>query len=214
MHAAARYGVTALGVTLSEPQDRLANERIRDAGLSDRCRAEVMDYRTIPGDGSYDKIASIGMVEHVGEERLHDYFAAAWRLLRPRGVFLNHGIAHPPRKIRGASFSESYIFPDSQPVPIAVYTQVAEAVGFEVRDVESLREHYMLTLRHWVRRLEARHVEAVQATDESTYRAWRVFMAVSAHLLEAGTYNIYQSLLLKPNGGESGLPLTRADWYS
>lgn len=214
MHAAKTYGVSALGITLSEPQARLANERIRQEGLENRCRAEVLDYRTVPGDAVFDKVASIGMVEHVGELKLPEYFGHAWRVLRPGGVFLNHGIAHPPQTIRGASFSQAYVFPDSQPVPLAVGTRAAESAGFEVRDVESLREHYTLTLRHWVRRLEDRHDEAVKETDESTYRAWRLFMSVSARQFERGIYNVYQSLLVKPDSGKSNLPLTRADWYS
>jgi cyclopropane-fatty-acyl-phospholipid synthase len=212
--AAKKHKVSALGITLSEPQAKLANERIQKEGLSDRCHAEVRDYRQMAGVGSFDKIASIGMVEHVGEPMLHEYFSQAWRLLRPGGVFLNHGIAHPPLATRGQSFSQAYAFPDSEPVPINVSTRIAEEVGFEVRDVESLREHYLLTLRHWVRRLEAHHEKAVQATDEATYRVWRLFMSASAYEFKTGSCNIYQSLLVKPDRGISGLPLTRTDWYT
>lgn len=214
IYAAKKYGVSALGITLSEPQAKLANERIRQEGLDDRCRAEVRDYRQVDGPGSFDKLVSVGMVEHVGEPVLPEYFGQAWRLLRPGGVFLNHGITHPRLATRGGSFSQAYVFPDGEPVPINVSTRIAEEVGFEVRDVESLREHYMLTLRHWVRRLEAHHDEAVRATDEATYRVWRLFMSASAHGFETGTYNVYQSLLVKPDRGRSGLPLTRDDWYS
>jgi len=214
IYAAKKYKVSALGVTLSKPQADLANEHILKAGLSDRCRVEVCDYRQIAGHGSFDKIVSIGMVEHVGEPKLPEYFRQAWRLLKPGGVFLNHGIAHPHLETRGQSFSQAYIFPDGEPVPIHVSTRIAEDVGFEVRDVESLREHYMLTARHWVRRLEAHHAEAVHATDEATYRAWRLYMSAAASQFAAGKYNIYQSLLVKPDHGKSGLPLTRADWYS
>jgi cyclopropane-fatty-acyl-phospholipid synthase len=214
IYAAKKYKVSALGITLSEPQAKLANERIQKEGLSDRCRAEVRDYRQVDGAGSFDKIVSIGMVEHVGESKLPEYFSQAWRLLRPGGVFLNHGIAHPPPATRGQSFSQAYVFPDSEPVPISASTRIAEEVGFEVRDVESLREHYWLTLRHWVRRLEAHHEDAVRVTDEATYRVWRLFMSASAYRFRTGFYNIYQSLLVKPDRGISGLPLTRADWYS
>jgi cyclopropane-fatty-acyl-phospholipid synthase len=129
-------------------------------------------------------------------------------------------VIHHPGALRSMFLSrnelalgQAYVFPDSEPVPIHTYTRAAELEGFEIRDVESLREHYMLTLRHWVRRLEAHHDEAVKATDEATYRVWRLFMSASAYGFEAGTNNVYQSLLVKPDSGRSGLPLTRADWY-
>jgi len=215
IHAAKNYGVSALGITLSEPQVKLANERIRQEGLAVRCRAEVRDYRQVEGSGSFDKVASIGMVEHVGEQMLPEYFRQAWRLLRPGGAFLNHGIAYrrDPSRDASRSFSQAYVFPDSDPVPIDICTRIAEEVGFETRDVECLREHYMLTLRHWVRRLDSHHEEAVRLTNEATYRVWRLFMSVSAYSFENGMYNVYQSLLVKPDRGRSGLPLTRADWY-
>lgn len=215
IHAAEKYGVSALGVTLSEPQAALANERVRQKGLDDRCKAEVRDYRQVDGPESFDKLASIGMVEHVGERTLPEYFKQACRLLRPGGVFLNHGIAYRRDQSSDVnrSFSQAYVFPDSDPAPIDVCTRIAEDAGFETRDVECLREHYMLTLRHWVRRLESHHEEAVRLTNEATYRVWRMFMSASAHAFETGMYNVYQSLLIKPDGGKSGLPLTRADWY-
>ncbi len=215
IHAAEKYGVSALGITLSEPQVKLANERIRQKGLAERCKAEVRDYRQVDGPGSFDKVASIGMVEHVGEQMLPEYFKQAWRLLRPGGVFLNHGIGYRREGLgdRSRSFSEAYVFPDSDPVPIEVSTRIAEEAGFETRDIECLREHYMLTLRHWVRRLESHHEEAVRITNEATYRVWRLFMSASARAFETGVYNVYQSLLVKPDRGKSGLPLTRADWY-
>jgi cyclopropane-fatty-acyl-phospholipid synthase len=214
IYAAKKYKVTGLGITLSEPQARLANERIHKAGLSSRCRVEVRDYRAVDEPEGFDKVVSIGMVEHVGESMLPGYFSQAWRLLRPGGVFLNHGIAHPPLTTRGDSFSQAYVFPDGEPVPVNATTRIAEEVGFEVRDIESLREHYMLTLRHWVNRLERHHDKAVRATDEATYRVWRLFMSASAYEFRTGLCNVYQTLLVKPDRGESGLPLTRADWYA
>lgn len=212
MHAAKHYGVSALGITLSEPQAKLANERIKQHGLSRKCRAEVLDYRELTPTAPFDKIASIGMVEHVGRSKLPEYFRNAWRLLRPGGVFLNHGIADHLNH-RGPTFSQHFVFPDSEPVPIGESTNVAENVGFEVRDVESLREHYLLTLRHWVSRLEVHRAAAIAATDETTYRVWRLFMSAAAHGFEIGKTNVYQSLLVKPDGYRSGIPLTRADWY-
>jgi cyclopropane-fatty-acyl-phospholipid synthase len=212
IYAAKKYGVSALGITLSEPQAELANERIRQERLEDRCRAEVRDYRDVDGPESFDKLVSIGMVEHVGRSMLPEYFKHAWRLLRPGGTFLNHGIAEHGDH-RRPTFSQGYVFPDSEPVPLGEITTIAEGIGFEVRDVESLREHYMLTLRHWVRRLEAHREEAIRATDESTYRVWRLYMSAAARQFKIGGTNVYQSLLMKPAGGDCGLPLTRADWY-
>ena len=216
IHAAHRYGVRARGITLSEPQAELANERIRRAGLADSCRVEVRDYREIEEPDGYDKLVSVGMFEHVGEARLPEYFLRAHRLLRPGGVFLNHGISRNPiTPVRhGPNFVSRYVFPGGELVPIATSIGAAEGRGFEVRDVESLREHYALTLGHWVRRLEARADEARRITDETTYRVWRLYMSGSAHGFRTGRLNVYQTLLSKPELGESGLPLTRADWYA
>jgi cyclopropane-fatty-acyl-phospholipid synthase len=176
---------------------------------------EVKDYRELAGEGSYDKIVSVGMFEHVGEERLAEYFARTFRLLRPGGAFLNHGIAAGQDYLfdDDNSFIEHYVFPDGELLPIGATLQAAEGAGFEVRDLESLREHYALTLRHWVRRLEAGAAEAIAATDEATFRTWRLYMAGSAHNFDCGRLNLYQLLMVKPDRGMSGLPLTRADWY-
>jgi cyclopropane-fatty-acyl-phospholipid synthase len=216
LHAALRHGVEATGITLSRPQAELANERIRQAGAADRCRVEVRDYRDVGGAGAFDKLVSVGMFEHVGESRLSEYFLRAFSLLRPGGVFLNHGIACNPSAppVPGPSFADTYVFPDGELVPLGVTLRAAEANGFEVRDVESLREHYVLTLLHWVRRLEARREEACRAAGETAYRLWRLYMAGAAHKFRTGRNNVYQALLVKPDGGKTGLPLTRADWYA
>jgi len=216
MHAAQHYGVDATGITLSRPQVELATERIRAAGLADRCRVEARDYRELDAPEGYDALVSVGMFEHVGAAVLPTYFAQAWRLLKPAGAFLNHGIASRATDApqHGPSFSDTYVFPDGELVPINVTLAAAEGAGFEVRDVESLREHYALTLRHWVRRLEAQHEWALRFVDEPTYRVWRLFMSGSAHGFTTGRLNVYQALLVKPDArGRSGLPLTRADWY-
>ena len=214
MHAAAHYGVECVGITLSVPQAELARERLREAGLNDRCRVEVSDYRDIDHDQQYDKIVSVGMFEHVGEALLPEYFHRAWELLRPGGVFLNHGIAQSATyHRRGPSFTDRYVFPDGDLVPISTSLRAAELTGFEVRDVESLREHYALTLHHWVRRLESHATEARRITSDTTYRIWRLYMAGSAHAFRSGRLNVYQTLLSKPSLGRSGLPLTRDDWY-
>jgi len=216
MHAARRYGVDATGITLSRPQADLANERIAAAGLSAQCRVEVRDYRQIEAPQGYDALASLGMFEHVGAALLPSYFSQAWRLLEPGGVFLNHGIASraTDKPAHGPTFSDTYVFPDGELVPIHVTLNAAEEAGFEVRDVESLREHYALTLRHWVRRLEAHRAQALRWVDEPTFRVWRLFMSGSAHGFATGRLNVYQCLLARPpEGGQSGLPLTRMDWY-
>jgi cyclopropane-fatty-acyl-phospholipid synthase len=215
MHAARHYGVDATGITLSEAQASLARERIADAGLADRCRVEVRDYRDVDESRPFDKLVSVGMFEHVGAALLETYFAKAYRLLRPGGVFLNHGISTNvhTKQSRQPTFSEVYVFPDGQLLPIATTLAEAEGAGFEVRDVESLREHYALTLRRWVRRLEDHAEEARAATDDVTYRIWRLFMSVSAYQFDHNQISVYQTLLAKPDQGRSGLPLTRQDWY-
>jgi cyclopropane-fatty-acyl-phospholipid synthase len=213
-YAAAKYGVEAFGITLSVPQAELARERFREAGVSDQCRVEVSDYRDLDLSQQYDKLVSIGMFEHVGKSLLPEYFSRAWALLRPGGVFLNHGIAASATFVRkGPSFVDKYVFPDGELVPIHRTLRVAEACGFEVRDVESLREHYMFTLRHWVRRLEANSDEARKIAGDVIYRVWRLYMSGSAHAFQTGRLNLYQTLLSKPDHGESRLPLTREDWY-
>jgi len=214
MHAAVHYGVECVGITLSVPQAELARERLRAAGLNDCCRVEVSDYRDIDHDQQYDKIVSVGMFEHVGAALLPEYFHRASNLLRPGGAFLNHGISHSAiYHRRGPSFTDRYVFPDGDLAPISTSLRAAELSGFEVRDVESLREHYGLTLHHWVKRLESRAEEARQITSDTTYRIWRLYMAGSAHAFRSGRLNVYQTLLAKPVDGRSGLPLTRDDWY-
>jgi cyclopropane-fatty-acyl-phospholipid synthase len=219
IHAAQHYGVDATGITLSQPQAELANRRIAAANLSDRCRVEVRDYRQVPSGEpeGYDALVSVGMFEHVGAALLPSYFAQAWQLLKPGGVFLNHGIASraTDKPQSGPTFSNTYVFPDGELTPINITLHAAEETGFEVRDVESLREHYALTLRHWVRRLEAHHDQALQFVDEPTYRVWRLFMSGSAYGFSTGRLNLYQALLVKPERqGRSGLPWRRADWYN
>jgi cyclopropane-fatty-acyl-phospholipid synthase len=214
LYAARHYGVECVGITLSVSQAEAARKRLRAAGLDGHCRVEIADYRDIEHDLQYDKIVSVGMFEHVGEALLPEYFHLAWNLLRPGGVFLNHGIAYSATYRRpGPSFSDRYVFPDGDLVPISTSLRAAELSGFELRDVESLREHYALTLHHWVQRLEAHREEARRVTDDITYRIWRLYMAGSAHGFRRGRLNVYQALFARPLCGHSGLPLTRADWY-
>lgn len=215
MHAARHFGVTARGITLSRPQADLANKRIHEEGLSERCRVDIRDYRLADESGAYDKLVSVGMFEHVGASQLPEYFGCAWQLLRPGGAFLNHGISSSITwwKTRGPSFADIYVFPDKELLPLNTVLRAAELKGFEVRDVESLREHYAMTLSHWVRRLEARKDEVRRVVNDVTYRIWRLYMAGAAHRFRTGRINVYQVLLSKPDRGCSGLPLTRADWY-
>jgi cyclopropane-fatty-acyl-phospholipid synthase len=214
IHAAQNYGAHVFGVTLSVPQAEYARDRFRHAGVTDRCKVEVCDYRDLDLPLQFDKLVSVGMFEHVGENLLPEYFRRAWDLLRPGGVFLNHGIAASATfQRKGPSFIEKYVFPDGELVPINVTLRAAEAAGFEVRDLESLREHYALTLRQWVQRLESKSEEARRIVGDLTYRIWRLYMSGSAHGFKTGRLNLYQVLLSKPLNGESQLPLTREDWY-
>jgi len=215
MYAAAQHGVHAHGITLGIRQGELARKRIHDAGLDDHCRVEVCDYRDIECSQQFDKIVSIGMFEHVGKALLPEYFHRVWQLLRPGGVFLNSGIAcaYSCSRPNVSSFVDRYVFPDGELVPISESLGAAEAVGFEVRDVESLREHYAMTLRQWVQRLEACAEPARTVSGETAYRIWRLHMAGSEHQFRSGALNLYHILLVKPQNGNSGMPLTRADLY-
>ncbi len=216
MYAVQHYGVQAYGITLSQLQAEWAQQRIQEAGLTERCHVEVRDYRDMQKTQTFDKIVSVGMFEHVDAPLLPTYFQNTWRLLRPGGIFLNHGIASNmhDQDPYGVEFGNRYVFPDAGAVPISTTLRVAEESSFEVRDVESLREHYALTLGHWVRRLEAHAEEARQLTNEVFYRIWRLYMAAAIHTFQTGRSNIYQTLLAKPDHGNSRLPLTRTDWYA
>jgi len=220
IHAAKHFGVRAEGLTLSEPQVEWARARIAEAGLTNEATIDLRDYREISPDGSqlYDAIVSVGMAEHVGREKLPGYFSAAHRALKPGGVFLNQAIgedvvARPDN--RNGSFIEQYIFPDGDIPPLPNMLRAAESAGFEIRDVENLREHYALTLGHWLRRLERHHAEALSFVDEATYRVWRLYLAGSVHGFRRGHIAVYQTLLAKlDSSGQTRLPLTRDDWYT
>ena len=161
----------------------------------------------------YDKIISIGMVEHVGRAQLPSYYERALRLLMPGGVFLNQGIGVRDGRAKLGAFADRYVFPDAEVLPIQDAVRAAERCGFELRDVESLREHYALTLDAWRRRLEQRHQEAVKIVGEVTYRIWQLYMAMAAYYFRQGRLSLYQTLCVKAIDGKAGLPLTRADWY-
>lgn len=226
LYAARRYGVSATGITLSVPQAEVARRRISEAGLEDRCRIEIRDYRDAEGLGRFRKIASVGMVEHVGRKNLTTYFRRVEGLLEQGGLFLNHGIVAlrppghgPARRIRRwlarrTSFIQHFVFPDSELVNPADVIVPGERAGLELRDVESLREHYATTLRRWVSRMEAGRDRAITEVGERTYRMWRLYMAASARLFETGRIGIIQALWGKADAdGRLPLPRTRADLY-
>jgi len=208
LHAAREHGARAVGVTLSEPQAALARERIRDAGLADRCEIRVADYREVD-DGPYDKVASVGMYEHVGRARLGEYVGRVKRLLRPGGLFLNHGIVRvKPRPWDKHSFIARYVFPDGELHPVGAVVDAMERAGLEIRDDESLREHYTLTLRRWLANLAANRDAAVAEAGEERERIWRLYMTGSALAFEAGDISVHQVLAAKP-GAPHELPLAR-----
>lgn len=214
LYAAQYYGASVVGITLSLRQAEVARKRIAGAGLTQQCTIGVADYRDLADQEVFDKIVSTEMVKHVGRSQLHKYFHQIHRLLKPDGVFLNHGIASHDGDGRSGPFVDRYVFPDAEVVPLHQVVTAAEAQEWEVRDVESLREQYALTLDHWVSRLEKEHGRAVDLVGETTYRVWRLYLAASAYWFRKGRLNVYQVLCAKPSGGRSSLPLTREDWYS
>jgi cyclopropane-fatty-acyl-phospholipid synthase len=215
IHAARHHGVDAVGVTLSRQQAEWARRAVRDAGLDGRVEIRVQDYRDV-SDGPFDAVSSIGMFEHVGAARLDEYFAALFELVRPGGRLLNHGIARPakPRgraRFARRSFIDRYVFPDGELHEIGTVVSRIQHAGFEARHVEGLREHYALTLRAWVRNLEGAWAEAVSEVGAGRARVWRLYMAASAVLFEAGNTQIHQVLAVRAENGHSGIDL-RPSW--
>ena len=198
VHAASRYGVEATGVTLSEPQATVAEIRAKEAGVEDLVTIVRGDYRSL--DGTYDSIASVGMFEHVGRARLPEYFRLLSDRLSPGGQLLNHGIVNRRRgfSLRRPTFISTYVFPDSQLVPVEDVIGAAERAGFELRDTESLRTSYALTLRRWVANLEANSGAATELVGERIYRIWRLYMAGSVTAFERAHISIFQLLLSDP----------------
>jgi cyclopropane-fatty-acyl-phospholipid synthase len=209
IHAAKYHGVRAVGVTLSEPQAALARARIRDAGLADLCEVRVADYREI-ADGPYDKIASVGMYEHVGVAQMDAYAATVARLLRPGGLALNHGISRLYSERPGKSgFIGRFVFPDGELPPLADVIALLQRAGLEPRDVESLREHYPLTLRCWLRNLAEHRAEAVADIGAERTRTWRLYLTASAVGFEDSDISVFQVLVAR-GGAAHGLPLDRS----
>jgi cyclopropane-fatty-acyl-phospholipid synthase len=219
MHAVEHYGVRALGVTLSHNQHALANERIRAAGLADRCEVRIQDYRDIPGEGVFDKIASIGMFEHVGLKNLPVYFGAIHRLLAAGGVVLNHGITsiHPESRavgMGGGEFIGKYVFPHGELPHLSLVIKEMGAAGLEVMDSETLRLHYARTLELWSARLEANLDQAREFAGDRRLRIWRAYLAGCAHAFAEGWVSIQQVLAVKSSSPRRNpLPWTREYMY-
>ena len=222
LHAARHYGISAVGITLSEQQRLLASERIAAAGLQERVEVLLLDYRDLPqrfGEQSFDKVASIGMFEHVGLKNLPVYFSTTARMLRERGLMLNHGITSSDVESRptgsgAGDFIGRYVFPNGELPHLHLALREIAAAGFEVFDVESLRPHYALTLAHWSHRLEQKLQEAARGVSERTLRIWRIYLAGCSHGFAQGWMNLYQILASRQLAvGATSLPLTRRWMY-
>ena len=216
IHAAREYGVRVVGVTLSQEQAAYARKRVAGEGLTDRVEIRVQDYRDVP-DGPYDAIASVGMAEHVGAERYLEYAEDLYRLLKPGGRLLNHQIARRPQRDESSysvdEFIDAYVFPDGELAPLGSTVGQLERAGFEVRDVEAIREHYALTLRRWVANLEADWARAMRLAGPGRARVWRLYMAACALAFERNRIGVNQVLAVRtPEGGDSGMPLRARTW--
>lgn len=211
LHAAQNYGVTAVGITLSEQQAIRARERVAEAGLDDNIEIRVQDYRDVKNE-VFDRISSIGMFEHVGRDKMTEYFTDLFALLRPGGRLLNHAISKPSGSMMSKNgFISRYVFPDGELQDIANSTAAMQDAGFEVRDIESLREHYTETLRHWVANLDANWDKAVELVGENRARIWWIYMTSSSVAFESGRIAIHQTLGVKTHeDGTSDMPPTRA----
>ncbi|MFJ3925458.1 class I SAM-dependent methyltransferase [Streptomyces sp. NPDC090022] len=216
LHAAREYGARVTGITLSGEQAAYARKRVAEEGLADRIEIRVQDYRDVK-DGPYDAISSIGMAEHVGSAGYRAYARTLYALLRPGGRLLNHQIARRPEADESAyhvdEFIDRYVFPDGELSPLGSTVGELERAGFEVRDVEALREHYALTLRAWVARLEADWERAVRLTSPGRARVWQLYMAASALGFERNRLGVNQVLAVRATApGASGLPLRTRHW--
>ena len=216
IHAASRYRTRTRGITISRSQARVAARRISEAHLGDLCFVEYRDYRdTRDIPWRFDKIASIGMFEHVGVKNLQNYFRIALDLVRPGGLLLNSGIVRSADSPQGKeSFIDRFVFPDGELATLAEALCAAEDAGFEIRDVESLREHYALTLRWWVKNLQEHASDLLQTVSERTLRTWLLYMAGSAAAFERGDISLYQILLRRNDDERNAAFCTREAWYA
>ncbi len=219
LRAAEKYEVMATGITLSRNQFEYAQNRIRAEGLESRCTVELRDYRDMPTSARFDKIASVGMFEHVGLKNLPVYFRTINALLADNGVVLNHGIttSDVDSHERGAGvgdFIEQYVFPDGELPHLALAMKEMSAAGLEVVDTESLRRHYARTCHEWATRLEANRTRAIAIVGERRFRIWEIYLAGCAHGFSHGWINIYQVLACKSGDAANLLPLTREYMYA
>ena len=216
IHAAKHYGVQATGVTLAGEQARWAQKLIDAAGVSDRVKIVLSDYRAFRAPGQFDKASSVGMAEHVGTRNYPAFLGTIFDCLKPGGAYLHHCITLRPNTPypRWTPFALKYVFPNGELQSVLQVQELAARAGFEVRDVENLREHYVHTLERWVRKLEANRDAVVKLVGEVSYRIFRLYLAGSPLGFRSGVYGLNQFLLSKPDGGDAGLPLTRADWYA
>ena len=194
MHAASRHGVEAVGITLSEPQAELARQRVADAGLSDRVEIRVQDYRELAGE-NFDAVASIGMVEHVGEAQIDRYTEQLASMLRPGGRLLNHGIARLRHgNIEGGAFSERFVFPDGETIHVSRVVLALERAGFIAQHVEEFGSDYAETLRHWIRNLDENIERAEQLAGPERLRVWRLYLRAARNGFEIDFTSVYQVL--------------------
>jgi len=218
LRAAKKYGAHATGVTLSRNQHEFVTRRIREEGLEDRCEVRLQDYRDIPGEGAYDKIASVGMFEHVGLRHLGAYFAKMRSLLAEGGLAMNHGITavDPDNSWVGlgaGEFIDRYVFPHGELPHVSLVLREMSLAGFEVADVESLRRHYARTCLEWAKRLEENRERAMASAGDKRYRIWQIYLAGCAHGFANEWMNIYQVLARKEGASSNPLPLTREYMY-
>jgi cyclopropane-fatty-acyl-phospholipid synthase len=198
IHAAQRHGAHVTGITLSEPQAEGARRRVRDAGVADRVDIRVIDYRELRGE-RFDAIASIGMVEHVGDVNIDAYAEALAGLVGSGGRLLNHGIARLRHgEPEAGPFSERYVFPDAAPLHLSRMQFALERAGFETLHVEGFREDYARTLREWTRRIEANRAEALRLAGPERMRVWQVYLRAARRGFETGFTSIYQVRAVKP----------------
>ena len=215
LRAAQKYGAIVTGITLSKNQFEYSQKKIAQAGLADRCQVLLCDYRDLGGDHAYDKIASVGMFEHVGLKNLPLYFSAIHRLLKEDGLVLNHGITTTDVESRwmgmgAGDFIDRYVFPQGELPHISLATREMSGAGLEVLDVESLRRHYARTCDAWSKNLEKNSVEALRIAGERRYRIWQIYLAGCAYGFSKGWMNLYQVLCSKStNSSLTGHPLTR-----
>ena len=213
LHAASVYGANVVGVTLSDAQAELANRRVKEAGFDDVIEIRVQDYRDLAGE-QFDAVSSIGMFEHVGKAKMAAYFESLHELLTPTGRMLNHAISSVGGSRLGRrSFIGRYVFPDGELIDVGEVIVAMERAGFEVRDLESLREHYAKTLRAWIRNLQTSWDEAVGLVGSHRARIWLLYMAASVNGFEDGGISIHQVLGIRPgSGGASHVASTRRSW--